>query len=139
VRLAHSRLPNYELRIAGSPDAGDQTHFQELQRLSRALPVKWCGHLEDIASFMADLDIFAMISEPAGCPNASLEAMAAGLPIVATDHGGAAEQVIHGVNGLLVPRADTEAFAESLVAIANDAADARADGRRQSGTRRYRL
>jgi glycosyltransferase involved in cell wall biosynthesis len=121
AHVAHSRLSDYELRIAGAPDAGDQTHFQELQRLSRGLPVKWCGHVEDIANFMADLDIFAMISEPAGCPNASLEAMAAGLPIVATDHGGAAEQVIHGVNGLLVPRADTEAFAESLVAIANDA------------------
>jgi glycosyltransferase involved in cell wall biosynthesis len=85
------------------------------------MPVEWLGNVTDVAAFHDSLDVFAMISEPAGCPNASLEAMAAGLPIVATDHGGAAEQVIHGVNGLLVPRADTEAFAESLVAIANDA------------------
>jgi glycosyltransferase involved in cell wall biosynthesis len=62
-----------------------------------------------------------MISEPGGCPNASLEAMAAGLPIVATDHGGAAEQVIHGVNGFLIVRGDSEAFADSLVMLANDA------------------
>jgi len=48
--------------------------------------------------------------------------MAAGLPIVATDHGGAAEQVIHGVNGFLIVRGDSEGFADSLVMLANDVA-----------------
>jgi hypothetical protein len=38
--------------------------------------------------------MFVMISEPAGCPNASLEAMHVGLPVIATDFGGATEQVI---------------------------------------------
>jgi glycosyltransferase involved in cell wall biosynthesis len=121
VFRAHSRLPAYEVRIAGGPDAGDRRHFRELERLARGLSVKWCGQVEDIPAFMADLDIFGMISEPGGCPNASLEAMAAGLPIVATDHGGAAEQVIHGVNGFLIVRGDSEAFADSLVMLANDA------------------
>ena len=57
------------------------------------LPVKLLGELDDPRPFYRDLDLFVMISEPAGCPNASLEAMAAGLPVVATDVGGAAEQV----------------------------------------------
>lgn len=71
--------------------------------------------------FHRDLDLFAMISEPAGCPNASLEAMAAGLPIVATDFGGAAEQVVDGVTGRIVARGDAEAFAAALVELGRDA------------------
>ncbi len=119
VRHAHARLPRYELRIAGGAEA-DTSYAKELRALARGLPVKWCGHVDDIPAFLANLDLFAMISEPAGCPNASLEAMAAGLPIVATDHGGAREQVISGTNGLLVPRGDIEAFAEALVTLATD-------------------
>ena len=70
--------------------------------------------------FLAGLDLFAMISEPAGCPNASLEAMAAGLPVVATDFGGAAEQVIDGVTGRLVPPRDAAALAAALTDLAAD-------------------
>jgi glycosyltransferase involved in cell wall biosynthesis len=90
VRIADPKLPPYELRIAGGPDSQSANHFKELRRLGRGLPVKWLGHLDDPAEFLAQTDIFAMISEPAGCPNASLEAMAQGLPIIATEHGGAA-------------------------------------------------
>ncbi len=50
-----------------------------------------------------------MISEPAGCPNASLEAISAGLPIVANAVGGAIDQVVHGETGLLAPPADAAA------------------------------
>ena len=56
-----------------------------------------------------------MISEPGGCPNASLEAMAAGLPVIATDHGGACEQVVDGVTGRLVPRGNPATLADALV------------------------
>ena len=122
ARLAHPELPSYELRIAGGPDSQSAKHFKELRHLARGLPVKWMGHLDDPAVLLAETDIFVMISEPAGCPNASLEALAAGLPIIATDHGGAAEQVIDGVNGRLVPRGDAQAFATALVELAWNAA-----------------
>jgi glycosyltransferase involved in cell wall biosynthesis len=61
-----------------------------------------------------------MIAEPAGCPNASLEAMGAGLPVVSTDVGGAGEQVVDGVTGRLVPRGDDGALADALVELASD-------------------
>ena len=121
VRLAHPRLPRYRLRIAGGVERGQDAHAAELRRLARGLPVEWCGELKDTSAFLAGLDIFAMISEPAGCPNASLEAMAAGLPVVATDHGGAGEQVLDGITGRLVPRGDASAFAAALLALAGDA------------------
>jgi len=61
-----------------------------------------------------------MISDPAGCPNASLEALAAGLPVIATDVGGASEQVLDGITGRIVPARDVAAFAQAMVELAAD-------------------
>ena len=61
-----------------------------------------------------------MISHPAGCPNASLEAMASGLPVVATDFGGAREQVIDGITGRLVSSDSLIQFADAIVELANN-------------------
>jgi glycosyltransferase involved in cell wall biosynthesis len=121
LALVHDRMPPYELRIAGGVERGAEDYAAELRRASRGLPVVWAGEHDDVAGFLAQLDGFAMISEPAGCPNASLEAMAAGLPVVATDVGGAREQVEDGVTGRLVPRGDVHALGEALVDVARDA------------------
>jgi glycosyltransferase involved in cell wall biosynthesis len=120
-RLALPRLPRCELWIAGGVERGEEEHANELRRHARGLPVRWCGELPGTAAFLAELDLFAMISEPAGCPNASLEAMAAGVPVVATDVGGAAEQVLDGITGRLTPRRDAAALAEALIELAHDA------------------
>ncbi|HET6409011.1 MAG TPA: glycosyltransferase family 4 protein, partial [Chthoniobacteraceae bacterium] len=119
-RIAVPRMPLCRLRIGGGPDGSSPGHLIELKQLARGLPVEWCGEINDAARYFSSLDLFAMISEPAGCPNASLEAMAAGLTVVATDHGGVREQVINNVTGRLVPRGDVKAFAEALVELAND-------------------
>ena len=81
--------------------------------------------MSDTTAFLAELDLFAMISEPAGCPNTSLEAMAAGLPVIATDVGGAAEQVLDHGTGLLVPRRDAAKFAAALVKLVTDSGERR--------------
>ena len=57
-----------------------------------------------------------------GVPNSMLEAMAAGLPIVATIHGGIPEAVEQGVSGLLTPERDFAALADSLFTLADDPA-----------------
>lgn len=119
-RLALPRLAQCRLEIAGGPDGDNKAHVAILRQQARGLPVQWLGDIRDIPGFLRNVDLFAMISEPAGCPNASLEAMAAGLAVVATDHGGASEQVIDSVTGRLVPRGDVQAFADALVELAND-------------------
>jgi glycosyltransferase involved in cell wall biosynthesis len=53
-----------------------------------------------------------------GIPNSMLEAMASGLPIFATDHGGIPEAVENGVTGVLVPERDEKALAQALLAAA---------------------
>jgi glycosyltransferase involved in cell wall biosynthesis len=122
VSLAHSRLPPYALQIAGAAETGAENYAEELRRAAHGLPVDWLGEVTDVARFLNGLDLFAQVSEPAGCPNASLEALAAGLPIVATDVGGAAEQIVDGVTGRLVPRRDPAALADALIQLAHDAA-----------------
>jgi glycosyltransferase involved in cell wall biosynthesis len=121
LRLAS--LPPYVLRIAGGPDGGNDDYARALRAAAADLPIEWLGDLPDTAPFLADLDLFVMISEPAGCPNASLEAMAAGLPVLATDVGGASEQVIDNLTGRLLPRNDPAAFAAALTAALNTPAD----------------
>ncbi len=107
-RLALPRLPRCALHIAGGVERGSEDYAKKLRRGARGLPIRWRGELPGTARFLRELDLFAMISEPAGCPNASLEAMAAGLPIIATDAGGASEQVLDGITGRLTRAAITK-------------------------------
>ncbi|WP_437502393.1 glycosyltransferase [Sorangium sp. So ce1099] len=122
LRLAAPRLPPHVLRIAGGVERGAEAHAEQLRRMAAGLSVEWVGELSYTRAFLSNLDVFAMIAEPAGCPNASLEAMAEGLPVVATAVGGMSEQVDDRVTGRLVPPADAAALAGALVELAVDPA-----------------
>ena len=100
------------LLIAGKVEPGAEEYAAELKRLSPP-HIKWLGE-QQINSFLPKLDIFVMISEPSGCPNASLEAMCNGLPILITDVGGANEQAIPGFNGWLTPPRSTSGLKRAI-------------------------
>ncbi len=68
----------------------------------------------DTPQLLALMDIAVLPSLEEGFPNAVLEAMAAGKPVVATRVGGVPEAVVHGETGLLVPPKDPEALAEAI-------------------------
>lgn len=78
------------------------------------------GQRSDIPSLMKAADIFVLTSEYEAVPMAIIEALAAGLPVVATDVGDVASVVTHGQTGWLVPPGDTAAIAARLVELAAD-------------------
>lgn len=122
LRVAGGRMPAYRLHVAGGPDGDNEAYAAALREGAKDLPIEWHAEVSDIPGFLSGLDLFVMISEPAGCPNASMEAMAAGLAVVATDVGGVAEQVVDGVTGRLVPRADARSLADAMVDACGDRA-----------------
>lgn len=75
------------------------------------------GARDDVASLLHAADVFVLPSRTEGLPNALLEAMAAGCPVVATDVPGCRDLVEHEVTGLLVPYGDTDALAAALVRL----------------------
>jgi glycosyltransferase involved in cell wall biosynthesis len=78
------------------------------------------GLRRDVPDLMHSFDIFALSSLWEGLPRVLPQAMAAGLPIVATAVDGNAEAVTDGVNGLLTPPGDVQRFAEALLALLAD-------------------
>ena len=67
VRLAHPQLPPYQLHIAGGIECGQKSYARELRRCARGLPIHWRGEIASMSNFLRELDLFVMISEPAGC------------------------------------------------------------------------
>jgi len=114
--LVARRFPEVSFSIAG--DVLEEHYFAELQALVRDLNLvdrfHFSGGVADLRQYLCAADIFVLPSRSEGFSNAIIEAMAASLPVVATNVGGNAEAVIDGVNGFIVRSEDTEALAEAI-------------------------
>lgn len=86
------------------------------------------GARDDVPDLLRGLDVFVLPSRTEGICNTILEAMASGLPVVATDVGGNPELVVPDRTGLLVPPSSPEALAAALVRYAGDPALRRGHG-----------
>ena len=107
----------------------------ERARLERAIAdagleeaVWLTGDRADIPALLGAMQLFALPSLGEGISNTVLEAMAAGLPVLATAVGGNPELVHDGVNGALVPVGDSAALAAAIEALADDPARCRSLG-----------
>lgn len=114
--------------------AGDGPLRSTLEERARALgldaAVRFLGHRGDVETVLAAADLFVLSSVSEGLSNTILEAMATGLPVVATRVGGADEMVEDGVTGVLVPASSPSEMAAALTAVFGDA-----DARRTMGIR----
>ncbi len=115
--------------------AGRQGHATTIIRgladsPSLAGRVRLLGHRDDVADLLASADIFAFPSIYEGFGGALIEAMALGLPIVATSVPAVDEVVDPGGNAILVPVADAHALAGAIAALLDDRARTDAYGRR---------
>jgi len=97
---------------------------EELEAHTRQLGVashfRFLGHRDDVSDILAICDIFVLPSLSEGMPLALLEAMAAGIPIVATKVGGVPEVIKDGETGILVPPGDGHILAMSIVRLLED-------------------
>ncbi|OGB95522.1 MAG: hypothetical protein A2Z31_05025 [candidate division NC10 bacterium RBG_16_65_8] len=104
---------------------GDGPDRRELEDYARALglerSVRFLGSRPDIPELLSLLDVAVLPSLEEGFPNAILEAMAAGRPVVATRVGGGPEAVVHTQTGLLVPARDPSALADAVNCLLGDA------------------
>jgi len=80
----------------------------------------WLGQSPDVAGVLAAADVFVQSSRWEGLPLTVLEAMAAGLPVVATAAGGTKEAIEHGVSGLLVEPGDRAGLTAAIERLMND-------------------
>jgi glycosyltransferase involved in cell wall biosynthesis len=92
------------------------------RRLGLGGTVVWAGPLPDAARYFAALDLYVTASLGEGLPLGVLEAMAAGLPVVATRVPGHVDTVADGITGLLVPPRDPDALAEAADLLLADRA-----------------
>jgi glycosyltransferase involved in cell wall biosynthesis len=117
--LAMMRSEPWQLDLVG-----DGPLEREMRSLAGALGiaerVRFLGYQPDPAQVLARAQLFVLSSRSEGFPRSVLEAMRAGLPVVATEVGGVGEAVTQGVNGLLVPRGEPGALAAALSALVTD-------------------
>jgi glycosyltransferase involved in cell wall biosynthesis len=109
--------------------AGDGPRYAELRALAQRLDVehqvRFLGHTEDVPSLLAQADVFVLPSRSEAFPNGAIEAMAAGLPVIASRVGGLLDLIEDGRTGVLVPPDDSQALAaaiESMVVAPGHAA-----------------
>jgi sugar transferase (PEP-CTERM/EpsH1 system associated) len=103
------------LRLVMIGDGSLRSAAQQLLKAADAEHLAWLpGERQDVPEIMRGLDLFVLPSVREGVSNTILEAMASGLPVVATRVGGNPELVEEGKTGTLVPPADPEGLARSI-------------------------
>jgi glycosyltransferase involved in cell wall biosynthesis len=151
ARLEHDKGIEYTIDAAAAlPDvalviAGTGTQRGSLEAHASAIGiadrVHFLGYRRDAASLLRCADVFVLPSLVEGLPLSVLEAMAAGVPVIATDIPGTREAVEHDVTGLLVPSRNSDALASAIGRVLTDVAStaaratqARARARRDFST-----
>lgn len=114
------------LIIGDGPQRARLERFREQVRIEDR--VHFLGHRSDVPRLLPHFDVLWLASEYEGLPNVVLEAMAAGVPVVASDIPGNRDLVIPGETGYLVPVGDRAAYAREARAILDDAELARRFG-----------
>jgi glycosyltransferase involved in cell wall biosynthesis len=136
VPLIIREHPGFHLEIAGSGPC-----LLTLGRLAQELRISdrihFLGEIQDIPALLASASLFVLPSLTEGISLTLLEAMARGLPVVATNVGGTPEVVVHGETGLLVPMKSPVDLAAAILRICRDPERGRQMGR--AGRRRVEL
>lgn len=119
--IVRERSAGAKLLLVGDGPLRDQLRA-EINQAGLRDDVLLLGARRDVPSLLRLARVFVFPSRTEGLPNALLEAMAAGLPIVTTDVPGCHDLVTHEATGLLVPYGDTPQLAEAMIRLLADRA-----------------
>ncbi|HWQ93951.1 MAG TPA: GT4 family glycosyltransferase PelF [Gammaproteobacteria bacterium] len=127
MQCVAAELPSAVLLVVG--DGPLRCDLESLAAgLGLGTVVRFLGARHDVPELLSAMDLFVLSSHSEGLSLTLVEASAAGRPIVATDVGGNAEVVEHGVTGLIVPADDPEALSRAMLAVLTDPVKARRMG-----------
>lgn len=113
-------LPATLVMVGDGPDR--VVAEEEVRALGVEGDVHFFGRIETVAPLLANADLFLLPSESESFGLSALEALASGVPVIASDVGGLPEVVRHGETGALLPMGDTEAMAASALEYLADRA-----------------
>jgi glycosyltransferase involved in cell wall biosynthesis len=111
-----AKYPDTHLLILG--DGPEAAQLKEMQGKS----VQFTGQVDDAVPYFQAADLFVLPSSTEGLSNSMLEAMSCGLPVLATNVGGAPDVIRHGESGYLIPPDDKEELRRSLETLLEDRA-----------------
>ena len=119
--LIAADYPDYQIILYGKGDQ-EENLKQLADNLEIADRVIFAGNESDVAGKIKKAGVFVLTSNTEGMPNALIEAMVLGLPVIATDCpcGGPRDLIEDGVNGILTPVGDVDKMKENLQHILND-------------------
>ena len=113
--------------FVGDGDLREELQVQ-VKRLNLGDHIHFLGNRSDVPELLAASDLFVLPSLWEGLPKALLEAMATGLPIVASEVSGTVQAMIPNQTGILVPPGDTRRLAQAIERLLSDAVQAQAMG-----------
>ncbi len=129
MELASRRVGRLVLLIVGDgTTAGDRDHETQrkltevAERNNPAFRIVFTGWVDNVQDVMRAMDVFVLPSYREGMPRSIIEAMATGVPVVATNIRGSREEVASGETGYLVPVADPQALGEAITGILSNPA-----------------
>lgn len=114
--LVVQRQPAFRLQVAGDGPCMPEAR-ETIQRLDLTDHVQLLGECRDVPAVLRQASLFVLSSRTEGISLTLLEAMACGLPVVATRVGGNAEVVLDGETGLLVPAGDVQQLADAVARL----------------------
>ena len=119
AKIILEKMPNVQFVLIGDGPLMDQV-ARLVRRYNLKDKIHLIGRSHQIYSWLQEFDSLLLTSEFEGLPNVLIEAQGFGVPVVATDAGGAAETFVHGETGLLVKSHEANDLASSLVQILKD-------------------
>jgi glycosyltransferase involved in cell wall biosynthesis len=119
VAILKSRNVNISVNLVGDGPERESL-VKEMNSLGIEDRIRFIGYTPDVRPYLSAADVFVLPSQYEGFSMALLEAMSAGLPVVASNVGGNPEIVVDGATGLLVKSGDSLGLAESLLTLYRD-------------------